>query len=332
MVMTFLVVLAGSVVRMTGSGMVCPDWPKCFGLLIPPTQAEQVTWKAGAVYDSGRMLIANDTLWVAQDVIVAQDFSIEQRAGKWVAYQKHSYAVFNPLHTWVEFINRLLGALTGIPALLLMAWAFWRGKKAGDWKPFLWATLHLILLGFVAWLGKKVVDGNLIPFSITIHMLGAVAILVSLSGMMHSVSKVTAEGALAVLGKTKGWLWLATIVAIAQLVLGTQVREQIDLLHHAGLLRSDWLEALPSEWKLHRSGSWLVALTQLVWIIPLRRGRGYNGFMAITVVGLIAAQMITGLLFVFADMPKVLQPVHLLLAVGLVLTNAWALLHYRATE
>jgi len=176
------------------------------------------------------------------------------------------------------------------------------------------------------------VDGNLIPFSITIHMLGAVAILVSLAGMMHSVSKVTAEGALAVLGKTKGWLWLATIVAIAQLVLGTQVREQIDLLHHAGLLRSDWLEALPSEWKLHRSGSWLVALTQLVWIIPLRRGRGYNGFMAITVVGLIAAQMITGLLFVFADMPKVLQPVHLLLAVGLVLTNAWALLHYRATE
>ncbi len=332
MVMTFLVVLAGSVVRMTGSGMGCPDWPKCFGLMIPPTQAEEVTWRAGASYEPGRMLIANDTLWVAQEAILAEDFVKEREAGHWTSYDKHSYAVFNPVHTWVEFINRLLGALTGIPALLLLAWAFWRGMKARHWKPFIWAMVHLLLLGLVAWLGKKVVDGNLIPFSITIHMVGAVAILVSLVGMMQSITQHTQDAAVAVLGRTKGWLWIAAALALVQLVIGTQVREQIDLLHHAGILRSDWLGALPNEWKFHRSGSWLVALTQLVWIYPLRSVSGPARITAMTIVGLIAAQMVTGLLFVVADMPKVLQPVHLLLAVGLVLTNAWALFHYRASK
>jgi len=204
--------------------------------------------------------------------------------------------------------------------------------KARHWKPFIWAMVHLLLLGLVAWLGKKVVDGNLIPFSITIHMVGAVAILVSLVGMMQSITQHTQDAAVAVLGRTKGWLWIAAALALVQLVIGTQVREQIDLLHHAGILRSDWLGALPNEWKFHRSGSWLVALTQLVWIYPLRSVSGPARITAMMIVGLIAAQMVTGLLFVVADMPKVLQPVHLLLAVGLVLTNAWALFHYHASK
>ena len=29
----YLVILAGAIVRMTGSGMGCPDWPKCLSLI-----------------------------------------------------------------------------------------------------------------------------------------------------------------------------------------------------------------------------------------------------------------------------------------------------------
>ena len=171
--LAFLVVLAGSVVRMTGSGMGCPDWPKCFGLFVPPTDVAQVTYTLGESYKAGRMLLVEDQFWVAQTDLVATDFEAEQAQGAWSPYTKHDYAIFNPLHTWVEFVNRLLGALAGLPALLLLGAAM----LARDLRTTLLALLGVLALGFVAWLGKLVVDGNLIPHSITIHMLGALAIL-----------------------------------------------------------------------------------------------------------------------------------------------------------
>ena len=55
-ILIFLVIAAGATVRMTGSGMGCPDWPKCFGYLIPPTSIEEITWKPNQSYDKGVMV------------------------------------------------------------------------------------------------------------------------------------------------------------------------------------------------------------------------------------------------------------------------------------
>ena len=42
----------------------------------------------------------------------------------WVKYTKHDYTDFNVVHTWFEYINRLLGVLAGFSVLLMFIFSF----------------------------------------------------------------------------------------------------------------------------------------------------------------------------------------------------------------
>lgn len=327
-VSAYLVVLAGSVVRMTGSGMGCPDWPMCFGLAIPPTDVAQVTWSINAFYAEGRMLVADDTLWVATRDHVAQSASFQaERLAKpalWQPYDKHDYAVFNPVHTWVEFINRLIGAFTGLPALLLLAFSVLRALRGRGWRPVGLAFAVVLSLGFVAWLGKKVVDGNLIPGSITIHMLGAIVILLLLAAMM-TLSEVRAWGtpldraiglATGFRDRLKWWGGALLLLALGQTLFGTQVREAVDALGHAGLARVDWIENLPSWWKGHGMAAWAVLLFHFpaVWRL---RSVWWGKVVGFAILG----QFLTGFLMHQFHMPALAQPFHLLLGLAVVISD-----------
>ena len=171
-VIVYLVILAGGIVRMTGSGMGCPDWPKCFGFLIPPTERSQLEWKSNSEYNKNQIVIIDDKLFYANDKFKSKS---KFEMSNWSEYTKHDYSKFNVYHTWIEYINRLIGAIAGLSVLILFvnSLKFLKTKKIITGLSF----LALIAIIFQAWLGKMVVDSNLTANTITVHMLMAIILL-----------------------------------------------------------------------------------------------------------------------------------------------------------
>ena len=171
-ILVLLVIFAGSMVRMTGSGMGCPDWPKCFGYLIPPTTEKDVFWKSNFNYKKGVMILRNEKFYSAKiDFLSSNEFM----SSNWLEYTKHDYNEFSVMNTWFEFINRFIGAIAGLSTLIMFLFSFNFLKT----KPGVTIMSFIVVLSmlFQAWLGKLVVDSNLSPYKITVHMLMAIVIL-----------------------------------------------------------------------------------------------------------------------------------------------------------
>ena len=96
LVSIFLIIVAGSLVRMTGSGMGCPDWPKCFGYLIPPTSEDQIKWGAEKTFFEGQMIIYDDQLWSANYDFVSTD-----------VYNKTNWTIYTNISRFVRSAESL---------------------------------------------------------------------------------------------------------------------------------------------------------------------------------------------------------------------------------
>jgi cytochrome c oxidase assembly protein subunit 15 len=314
-ILTFVVVLAGSIVRMTGSGMGCPDWPKCFGLLIPPTSEEEIRWAPETEYSEGRMVIERDTLWTATEDHLSHEGKFN--ADYWKPYTRHSYAKFNAAHTWTEYLNRLSGALSGIPIIILFILAI----RSRQRTPIVLASATLGSVLFVSWLGKLVVDGNLIPFSITIHTVSALAILGFLVMLMQYF-----EGSKVAISKSQRlWLIASLIIAFLQFVLGTQVREAVDIALESGIARQDLGHSLPQWWMLHRSAVWVIILVHAMWAVPMMKLPKFAFYAKLT-LAILLAQTLTGVLFTQFGFPALAQPIHIVLGFALILADLRTLL------
>ena len=305
LVLVYLVILAGATVRMTGSGMGCPDWPKCFGYYIPPIEQSQVLFQPNSKYKKGEMIIFNEEkLLVAKSNFNSSDL-IDLK--NWDTYEKHDYIIFNPVHTWIEYINRLIGAISGIPILLFTIISVIYFKK---YKHLTFVSvLTVICMGFQAWLGKTVVDSNLAPFKITFHMLMALLIIALLIYLVNSSSKYTIK-------KNKiftNFLFVAIILTLVQIVLGTQVRQFVDEQANVYYDKFEWFNEIPKVYEYHRTFSLVVIAVNFGLFYLNKKLNLGNNYISYVIV-LLFIEALSGVVMFYFNFPFGSQTIHLFIA------------------
>lgn len=273
LVLVYLVIIAGATVRMTGSGMGCPDWPKCFGYYIPPTSLHELLWSPNKTFKKGQVIIREERLWIAKETFVtAQEFD----ASYWENYTRHDYAQFNAVHTWVEYVNRLFGALSGLACLFMGIASFGFWKKNNKVVFFSW--IAVFLLGFQAWLGSTVVYSVLNPVKITLHMVVALIILAVLIYNILLAKENTQR--LTYTNKNRLFyivLWISLLLTLIQVALGTQVRQFVDEQIKAGIEnKAFWFNNPQVSFYFHRTFSFIVFFANL--FLYLRNKRLQLGF------------------------------------------------------
>ncbi|HEX9979275.1 MAG TPA: COX15/CtaA family protein [Flavobacterium sp.] len=308
LVLVYAVIIAGALVRMTGSGMGCPDWPKCFGYYVPPTDIEELTWRPGREFERGQVIIKDEGLWVANgDFTTGQTFV----ASQWRPYTKHDYAIFNPTHTWIEYLNRLAGALAGMAtfAMAICSFGYWREKKALT----LLSWLTVFLMGFQAWLGATVVYSVLNPVKITLHMVVALLIVALVLYIIRSAVGATRIRKVDQIFKIG--LIASLLLSLFQIILGTQVRQFVDA--QVKTLGYDQmgsvLESPELSFYLHRSLSVVVVLLNLFLFV--RNSKLELGYKKMNWVMLfLMFEILSGILMYYFAFPFGSQTIHLVMA------------------
>lgn len=275
-ILCFLVIIAGGVVRTTQSGMGCPDWPRCFGKWIPPTNASELP----------------------------PDFE------KYLSKQDIDHT-FNVYHTWIEYFNRLLGALLGVFAIIQVVLLF--RKRAHYRRSYRLAVAFLVTVIITGLFGAIVVKLNLEHFSISVHLLFAIALLqIQLMLLLSVRLKLFSIPVPAALRK---WVIAFLVIVTLQSVWGTMVRMYVDDVSKTLQYeqRETWLADSPAAFLIHRSFSWVVLLMGL-FLAWYARNMKMIRRKVYVLTGVIVLSMTTGIILFYADMPAVAQPLHLLLA------------------
>jgi cytochrome c oxidase assembly protein subunit 15 len=287
----------GAAVRATGSGLGCPDWPFCYGCWTPPTNA--------AAIDFNKLDLAKFRAKAARLGRDPSTITVESLR-----------ASFDPVATWVEYLNRLTSLPVGVSVLALMI------ASVGEWRrrrpQVLVASVTAFLLVLVnAWLGARVVLSGLKPGTITLHM--ALAILL-LCVLVYTAWRGTDRPwSVAPAGKElrRGRIIALVLfgLVVVEGIMGSQVREMTDELamRHAGEQRALWVSELEQTWVylIHRSFSWLLLGSAAAFAAMVRKALGRLRWLEKGIVVLVVSQMVLGVILAHAGILRGVQILHI---------------------
>jgi cytochrome c oxidase assembly protein subunit 15 len=278
-------IFVGGFVRASGAGMGCPDWPKCFGMWIPPTSLDQLPVNYQAIFGA----------------------------------KLKGEVEFNVVKTWIEYVNRLLGVLVGFFIFLTLVFSY-KAYFKSQRSIFFLSLAAFVLVLFEGWLGAKVVSSELLPGMITIHMFGAVAIL---GVLVFAILKTYfIEGFISTLNNTQDIRFLIIIcilLSVGQIVFGTQIREGIDVAQQTlGYQnRHLWINSVLGKVNFHALLGLVVFFLQV--FVNFKIGSRFFGkpisFFANYTSFFIVLSILTGVVLRYFGFPAFAQPLHLTLGI-----------------
>lgn len=313
-VVTLLVILAGGIVRSTGSGMGCPDWPKCFDQYIPPTNVSQLPANYKEKYIAGR-LNKNEKFAKYLESMGKNELADSIRHDKSITVPEE----FNPAKTWTEYINRLTGVALGIFLILTAILSFTYRKSAK--RIVVLSVLNILIVAYQGWLGSIVVSTNLTQWVVTVHMLLALVILAitiytyNYAKMLHKERSVIMYRILWL----KGFLAFTIVITIAQIILGTEVRESIDTIAKSLNFgdRETWVIKVGSMFSYHRDLAVLVGVCNFIvykMVIDRFSGKAWPLQTANYIMVVLGVQIVTGIILSYFALPSYAQALHILFA------------------
>lgn len=305
-VAVFFLIFIGSVVRSTGAGMGCPDWPKCFGGYIPPSSEAELPSDYARFYTESR-LKKNLRLESMFALIGMQDVLHDRQKN----HTTYSDVYYDGTKAWIEYLNRLVGVLVGL--LVLGCFLFSLKYLSGKFSVVFWCFVSLIVLIFEAFLGSFVVSTNLFPDLISVHMILAVALVFMLIYVKFLIKDKVPQ----VSRRVPNSIWflslMVLVISFGQMLLGISVREEIDELHNYANIFTGEIDLLSVWFKVHRSFSILVTMINIYFVYLLIR-YGWNNEYSKWILPIIGAEIFFGVALSYLDMPAIAQPFHLLLS------------------
>ncbi|HEY2574406.1 MAG TPA: COX15/CtaA family protein [Verrucomicrobiaceae bacterium] len=287
-------IFMGAMVRATGSGLGCPDWPFCYGCWIPPTNAASIDFSKLdlAKFREKAARLGEDPASITVETLRAR---------------------FDSLETWIEYLNRV-SSLPLFVALLAMLVASFRQPP----RAMIGTSVTALVLFFMnAVIGALVVKSLLKPNNVTMHMalailLQCVLVFAAWRGRERPWMMELNESAA---GRLRLLAWMIFVMVVMEGIMGSQVRELTDDLarQHARQPRSAWTAQLEHSavYLVHRSFSWILVAAGVAFAWLIRKSAGRLRWIESAIVSFIGIQMLLGLVLSQVGIVKLAQILHI---------------------